>query len=178
MKVVDTAPSVTADELRRALELRETIHRVARALGRGTAPAIVDLDRLNEIAAGCPPVPSLSPSGRLTRTGDLTAALVAVVRDALLLAELPAGTALKLCDDDTCRRLFVDRSRGNRRRWCEMANCGDRAKARAYRSRRRADRPARWFRRRRPTRQCRSSSADRARPDPTRKPNRAQVAVK
>jgi predicted RNA-binding Zn ribbon-like protein len=63
---------------------------------------------------------------------------VAVARDALMLWELPEGSLLKRCDDDTCRRVFLDRSRGNRRRWCGMANCGDRSKARAYRSRRRA----------------------------------------
>jgi predicted RNA-binding Zn ribbon-like protein len=138
MKVVDAAPSITADELRHAVELRETVYRVARAMVLDSRPAPADVERLNDVAAGCPPTPSVSRSGRLVRTGDLAAALVAVARDALMLWELPDGAVLKRCDDDTCRRAFVDRSRANRRRWCGMANCGDRSKARAYRSRRRA----------------------------------------
>jgi predicted RNA-binding Zn ribbon-like protein len=138
MKVVDAALSVTADELRQAVELRETVYRAASAMVLENVPAPADVGWLNSVAAGCPPVPSVSRSGRLVQTGDLAAALVAVARDALMLWELPDGAVLKRCDDDTCRRVFVDRSRGNRRRWCGMANCGDRAKARAYRGRRRA----------------------------------------
>jgi predicted RNA-binding Zn ribbon-like protein len=51
----------------------------------------------------------------------------------------PDGERLRRCDGARCTRLFVDRSRDGRRRWCEMKGCGDRAKAAAYRQRRRAD---------------------------------------
>jgi predicted RNA-binding Zn ribbon-like protein len=44
---------------------------------------------------------------------------------------------LRRCDDPKCTRLFIDRSRGGRRRWCDMKGCGDRAKAAAYRRRHR-----------------------------------------
>lgn len=37
-----------------------------------------------------------------------------------------------------CRQLFLDTSRNNRRRWCDMNSCGNRAKARAFQLRRRS----------------------------------------
>jgi predicted RNA-binding Zn ribbon-like protein len=45
---------------------------------------------------------------------------------------------LKVCADDGCRWAFFDHSRNRSRSWCNMASCGNRAKARSYRSRRSA----------------------------------------
>lgn len=42
---------------------------------------------------------------------------------------------LKACSADLCRWAFWDGSRNNRGRWCSMALCGNRAKARAHRAR-------------------------------------------
>jgi predicted RNA-binding Zn ribbon-like protein len=42
---------------------------------------------------------------------------------------------LKACRSDTCRWAFIDNARNLSRQWCDMAVCGNRAKARAYRSR-------------------------------------------
>jgi predicted RNA-binding Zn ribbon-like protein len=42
---------------------------------------------------------------------------------------------LKACRSDTCRWAFVDNARNLSRQWCDMAVCGNRAKARAFRSR-------------------------------------------
>ena len=39
---------------------------------------------------------------------------------------------LKRCENPRCGWLFVDRSRNRSRRWCEMATCGNRAKARRH----------------------------------------------
>ena len=41
------------------------------------------------------------------------------------------------CASDVCSWLFVDRSPGRRRRWCDMKVCGNRAKARRFYQRRR-----------------------------------------
>ncbi len=52
---------------------------------------------------------------------------------------------LRICDNDTCRWVFYDTSRTGRRRWCDMATCGNRAKAARHRARQReqaADRSA------------------------------------
>jgi predicted RNA-binding Zn ribbon-like protein len=42
---------------------------------------------------------------------------------------------LRVCADDTCGWLFVDRSPAGRRRWCDMRTCGNRAKVARHRAR-------------------------------------------
>lgn len=44
---------------------------------------------------------------------------------------------VKRCGNDTCAWLFVDLSRNRSRRWCDMKECGNRAKARRHYARRR-----------------------------------------
>ncbi len=44
---------------------------------------------------------------------------------------------LKICYADTCAWAFYDTSRNRSGKWCSMAICGNRAKARGYRTRRR-----------------------------------------
>lgn len=39
---------------------------------------------------------------------------------------------IKICHGDRCGWLFVDESPNNRRRWCSMAECGNRAKAKRH----------------------------------------------
>jgi predicted RNA-binding Zn ribbon-like protein len=41
-------------------------------------------------------------------------------------------TRIRQCAGDTCGWLFLDASKNRRRRWCDMSNCGNRAKARRY----------------------------------------------
>nr|WP_281353719.1 CGNR zinc finger domain-containing protein [Phytoactinopolyspora mesophila] len=45
---------------------------------------------------------------------------------------------LKECGRAGCTRVYLDRSRGARRTWCGMDECGNRVKAAAYRARMRA----------------------------------------
>ena len=42
---------------------------------------------------------------------------------------------IKACRADDCRWAYVDHSRNHSRQWCDMAVCGNRAKARRYRTR-------------------------------------------
>jgi predicted RNA-binding Zn ribbon-like protein len=42
---------------------------------------------------------------------------------------------LRVCANDDCRWAFEDTSRAGRRRWCDMTTCGNVAKARRYRAR-------------------------------------------
>jgi predicted RNA-binding Zn ribbon-like protein len=43
---------------------------------------------------------------------------------------------LKACRSDTCQWAFIDNARNRSRQWCDMAVCGNREKARRFRSRR------------------------------------------
>jgi predicted RNA-binding Zn ribbon-like protein len=42
---------------------------------------------------------------------------------------------VRICANDTCRWVFFDQSRSGRRIWCDMASCGNRAKAARHRAR-------------------------------------------
>ena len=44
-------------------------------------------------------------------------------------------TRLKACRADDCKWAFIDTARNRTRIWCDMAVCGNREKARRYRSR-------------------------------------------
>ena len=41
---------------------------------------------------------------------------------------------LKRCPAENCRWLFLDRTKNRSRRWCDMATCGNQAKARTHRA--------------------------------------------
>ena len=48
---------------------------------------------------------------------------------------------LRICANEGCREVFIDRSRTGRRRWCDMRTCGNQAKAARHRARLRAGTP-------------------------------------
>jgi predicted RNA-binding Zn ribbon-like protein len=60
--------------------------------------------------------------------------LLAIVAGAMLEG---TWSRLKACRAEDCHWAFYDHARNQSRTWCSMAVCGNRAKARAYRSRRR-----------------------------------------
>ncbi len=41
---------------------------------------------------------------------------------------------LRICQNDDCRWIFIDRSKGNVRRWCNNATCGNRERVRKARA--------------------------------------------
>jgi predicted RNA-binding Zn ribbon-like protein len=57
-----------------------------------------------------------------------------------LVRELASGNPdrIRICDNETCRWVFYDTSRTGKRRWCDMATCGNRAKAARHRARAKA----------------------------------------
>ena len=138
--VLDAPPETDARDPRRGgRAARGAVRgrRAARSTSPATALPAAALDVLNAAAAEPPPTSRCRPTARLLRSGSWRSGLSAVARDALALVD-PGDAGLKWCADPTCTHPFLDRSRGHRRRWCEMAGCGDRAKAAAYRARRRA----------------------------------------
>ena len=137
--VLDEPPPVSAGELAAAIELRETLFAViARQIdGVDQELSAAERDLVNAAAAAPPPVPVLAAGGTVQRVGDVAAGLSAVAREAMALFRRTDGSVLKWCADERCTHPFLDHSHGHRRRWCGMAGCGDRAKAAAYRARRR-----------------------------------------
>jgi predicted RNA-binding Zn ribbon-like protein len=135
--VVDTALTVTPQDLERGKALREAMFRLVASLINHQTPSPTDRALVNSAATASPPLLQLDDDG-LHRYGDTDAVLALLARDCLDLFDSPDRAALRWCADANCTRVFIDRSRGQRRRWCGMKGCGDRAKAAAYRRRRRS----------------------------------------
>jgi predicted RNA-binding Zn ribbon-like protein len=69
-----------------------------------------------------------------TADHPVDAALALIAREGVELLTSADRSLIRECAAaPDCSLLYLDRSRGRRRRWCEMERCGSRAKMRAYR---------------------------------------------
>ncbi|MFI6641646.1 CGNR zinc finger domain-containing protein [Streptomyces sp. NPDC050504] len=100
------------------------------------------LERINALAACAPPgVRAVRGEGgslvrALSAVPDCGALLAAVARDAVELVTDPLARAgLRECEGDRCLRLYLDTSRGRRRRWCSSEVCGNRERVARHRRR-------------------------------------------
>jgi predicted RNA-binding Zn ribbon-like protein len=143
----------SAAALRRAIALREAIYRIFAALGSGEAPQISDLDHLNaelSVHHGRLRVASNRKGFEWTWTSSddaLDHSLGPIARSAADLLTSPSLLKqVRQCGSRTCGWLFVDSSKNHSRRWCVMSDCGNAAKVRRFRMKRRRARSARTSR--------------------------------
>lgn len=134
-------PQMAARELALVLEARETLaDLLAGAPPRRTAA----LAAINGILARDRFVLQLEfgKAGFRERwapdSPDLRRPLSTLLREAAALLSSPARAHIHHCANDDCRWFFLDTSRNQSRRWCEMETCGNQAKARAHYRRLRA----------------------------------------
>jgi predicted RNA-binding Zn ribbon-like protein len=135
--LVDALPVVDTD-LAATLRLREAMYRIVTARLSGAALRPADVAVLNAHARREPVVARLRADGRVRRRASTDQLLAALARD---LLDLLAGEELgrvRECSSPDCTRLYVDNSRSGNRRWCGMAECGNRAKVAAFRQRHRS----------------------------------------
>jgi predicted RNA-binding Zn ribbon-like protein len=71
---------------------------------------------------------------------DLGWFLAPVVQAAVELLVSPGSRYIRECAGHPCGWIFLDHSRNHSRRWCNMAGCGNRAKARRHYERSKATR--------------------------------------
>jgi predicted RNA-binding Zn ribbon-like protein len=132
-----------ASWLARFRELRCQTARLVRARpGPGAVPYDHALTRVNALAVSAPPAPRAvrGEDGALVRelTGppECAALLGALARDAVeLLTDPVARASLRQCEGDNCPIVYVDTSRGRRRRWCSSEVCGNRERVARHRRR-------------------------------------------
>lgn len=141
-------PSGAAAALVDARRVRGSLRALAErgALSGGSdqvrAEALGEINRILGRSAGTRRVERRS-DGTYVRTfvpvGDAFAGLMIPIvesaADALILGELPR---VRRCADARCARVFYDGTKNGRRRWCDMATCGNRAKAARHRQKLRA----------------------------------------
>jgi predicted RNA-binding Zn ribbon-like protein len=147
----DVAASLRANAVLGELDAVAAQARALRSWFRG----FVDAHKGRKLSAG--ELPLLAPLNQVLGRDESFGQIVArgellVTRtqrrwrspDALLLPIAQAMAALvcaddfarvKTCAGHGCTLVFVDRTRGNARRWCSMAVCGNRAKQAAHRTR-------------------------------------------
>ncbi|CCK29711.1 hypothetical protein BN159_5332 [Streptomyces davaonensis JCM 4913] len=100
------------------------------------------LARVNDVARTAPPAPRAvrAQDGSLVRElegpPERAALLAAVARDAVeLLTDPLARAGLRQCEGDNCPIVYLDTSRGRRRRWCSSEVCGNRERVARHRRR-------------------------------------------
>lgn len=122
------------DLLQRARKLRDAIYSLNATMASRGEPNQVDMDIIAATHADC------LKAGRLTaKKGSIgwtwqpeqapkAALLGPIASSAMALLTQADRARLKQCDGHHCGWLFLDTTKSNNRRWCEMEVCGNRAK--------------------------------------------------
>jgi predicted RNA-binding Zn ribbon-like protein len=134
--LVNTGAEVRESDLKHALALREAIRRVIGASSGGSVYP-VDVATLNEAATASRLRPRFGPDGKARlepEVGGVVGAMGRIVAAVFASMAEPEWGRLKLCSSPSCRWAFYDRSRNHSSRWCTMASCGNREKARRFRA--------------------------------------------
>lgn len=131
-----------------AIELREAIYRIFSAIAEDLPVEEQDLmifDGYLRTAMQSSRIVKQDQHFVWITNGDpeqLDGILNPVVRSAADLLVSPEHKKVKKCSDPLCGWLFVDMSRNLSRRWCDMRDCGNRAKAgRFYRKKKKGANP-------------------------------------
>jgi predicted RNA-binding Zn ribbon-like protein len=134
--LLEAAQPLDETDLKHAIALREAMRAV---IGANTGLTVypVETATLNEAAAasrlrmrfGADGKPRLEPDvlGAVGAMGRLVATLYTAMQD-------ESWARLRLCGSPECRWAFYDRSKNHSSRWCSMTSCGNREKARRFRT--------------------------------------------
>ena len=137
-KLLSSREQLGEGELQRAVAAREALRAMLRANHDRRAAPRQALEELNRLAAAVPHHLRFTTSGgwEIVPAGSGFDRALATV-----LSAVTAGMAsgqwerLKVCVEDTCQWAYYDTSRNRSGKWCSMAVCGNRTKARVFRER-------------------------------------------
>jgi predicted RNA-binding Zn ribbon-like protein len=138
--LMETGLPAVASDLKNAIAVREAVRGLIGA-NSGAAIYPVDVATLNEAAAASRLRARFGSDGKARlepEVGGVVGAMgriVAAVYAAMAEEDWPR---LKLCTSQACRWVFYDQSRNRSSRWCTMASCGNRQKAKRFRQRAKA----------------------------------------
>lgn len=137
----DEPLDLDAEALARFLALRALVHRIVHAELDGSPAAEQDIAELNRAAEAGPlalrlvRTPEAGLRCRPVARPGLADLLGAVAQDAVRLLGSPDRELLRECEGATCDLVYVDVSRGRRRRWCSASACANRHYVAAHRAR-------------------------------------------
>lgn len=131
-------PKHAATALAKAITIREVLYRLFTAIAKGEKVSPVDIDLLNGELAAAPAQLQMKAKDngfiaewKVPEAG-LLGFLAPVVWSAADLLSSMRLQWVKQCAGDPCGWLFVDTTRNHSRRWCDMNDCGSRAKAKRF----------------------------------------------
>jgi predicted RNA-binding Zn ribbon-like protein len=139
-QLIARAEPVSERDRKQAIKLRETLRRAALANNSATVDGGT-VREMNQLARNAQLVVTFADDGvaRLDPSVKGIDAGMARILAAVFVGMLTGSWArLKACPSDNCQWAFYDASKNHSARWCEMADCGNDAKGRTYRARRRA----------------------------------------
>jgi predicted RNA-binding Zn ribbon-like protein len=133
-------PKQAVRTLARAVRLREALYRIFKSTLEGWRPDENDVDLLRQELSIAKARERLARSGAagFVWTWDhsedaLDAVLWRVSQSAADLLTSGDLAKLRQCGGEECGWMFLDTSRNRTRRWCDMKDCGNRAKVRRFR---------------------------------------------
>jgi predicted RNA-binding Zn ribbon-like protein len=128
-----------ADQIfKRAICLREAFYRIISATIYGKSATRTDLGMFNQEFAEAMSHSQIVPESSgfawklISDKNAFDRVLAEVVRSAADLLTSEELGKVRLCADQTCAWAFVDLSKNRSRRWCDMKDCGNQAKARRH----------------------------------------------
>ena len=137
-------PSEATRVLKRAVEVREAIFRIFKAVAEDESPGDEDLVTLSAVVAEAQKHAQIVPGTHGFRwdwagkPNDLDCMLWPVVRSAADFLTSEDLDTVRVCASDSCNWLFIDTSKNHSRRWCNMKSCGNREKARRFYTRKKS----------------------------------------
>lgn len=137
LKEAERKPSEARKTLAEAIELREVIYRVFEAVALERTPLDADVEVFNKKLAEAMTHARIEhqQGGFVWRWEDsdaLDRMMWPITRSAADLLTSHELRRVRACGSEDCGWLFVDTSRNGSRRWCDMSDCGNRAKARRH----------------------------------------------
>jgi predicted RNA-binding Zn ribbon-like protein len=136
-------PELAVAALARAITVREALHHLFVAVATGKVITEDDVAVLNAALADALAHLRLHAEGQgFAWTWEIAGAaldhmLWPILRSAAELLTSQRLGRVRECAGDPCGWLFLDTSKNGSRRWCDMAGCGNRAKARRHYTRQR-----------------------------------------
>jgi predicted RNA-binding Zn ribbon-like protein len=125
--------------LEKAREIRENIYQILSDTAHGNPIRLTDLKGFNRALASMLSHSRLAPYEKGlrwdwdSRPDKLDSVIWPVVKSAVDLMTSEAIKRVGQCADEKgCGWLFWDSSRNRSRRWCDMSDCGNRAKVRRF----------------------------------------------
>jgi predicted RNA-binding Zn ribbon-like protein len=139
---VEGAPSRPGALLKGALALRKTARKLLEERKSGSVGDVTALNRLLALGSSHKELvwtkrqgPSIEQRRRL---GSVEALLVPIAESLALLLTEGDFALVRQCESADCTLWFHDHTKSHRRRWCSMAQCGNRMKVAAFRARRKS----------------------------------------